>query len=473
MTAPAFRRTGTDEARPSPSPPCRTDATASAHAQSARVALVIGEGGYQSAPALANPPNDARDIAQALRALGFEVSLQVDLDQAQMNQAIADFGGRAEHADLALFYYGGHGLQLAQHNYLVPVDAVLRAAADIGKHTVSLDAVIDAMAKGDGRRLVFLDACRENPLKQDDAEAAPGLARVGKAADFMIAFATQPDAVAFDGAGRNSPFAQALLAHLTTAGVDLSNMMIARQLRRAGGHRRRADAVGEFLAHPAGLSRRRGRGRRQPRSDAVAALRAGARRRPAVDLSATLPQRPARLGRAGADEERGQTDGETARPERRGRLVAACAQLARTGDGRALSRPLSCGRLRAGGRGAGCTARRVARRGEGPGRGVRPAGDASERRHRERAGRRSRDAEGQCDDGDRRLPTGVEGGPGLGALPGAARPRRVRRRALRRRRQALPRRRRGGRRARAGEPGPARRDGRSCAEGRRRRLRSL
>jgi uncharacterized caspase-like protein len=202
-------------------------ATASAHAQGARVALVIGEGGYQSAPALANPPNDARDIAQALRALGFDVSLQVDLDQTQMNQAIADFGGRAEHADLALFYYGGHGLQLAQHNYLVPVDAVLRAAADIGKHTVSLDAVIDAMAKGPGRRLVFLDACRENPLKRDDAEAAPGLARVGKAADFMIAFATQPDAVAFDGAGRNSPFAQSLLAHLTTAGVDLSNMMIA------------------------------------------------------------------------------------------------------------------------------------------------------------------------------------------------------------------------------------------------------
>lgn len=202
-------------------------ATASAHAQGARVALVIGEGGYQSAPALANPPNDARDIAQALRALGFDVSLQVDLDQTQMNQAIVDFGGRAEHADLALFYYGGHGLQLAQHNYLVPVDAVLRAPADIGKHTISLDTIIDAMAKGGGRRLVFLDACRENPLKREDTEAAAGLARVGKAADFMIAFATQPDAVAFDGSGRNSPFAQALLAHLTTAGVDLSNMLIA------------------------------------------------------------------------------------------------------------------------------------------------------------------------------------------------------------------------------------------------------
>jgi TPR repeat protein len=203
-------------------------ATACAHANAARIALVIGEGAYSSAPALANPPNDAHDVAQALRTLGFEVSLQVDVDQAQMNRAIAEFGVRAEHADLALFYYGGHGMQLQEHNYLVPVDAVLRNAADIARQTVPLDSVIAAMAKSTGRRLVFLDACRENPLKRDVAlPTPPGLARVGQAADFMIAFATQPDAVAFDGAGRNSPFAQALLAHLTTSGVDLSNTMIA------------------------------------------------------------------------------------------------------------------------------------------------------------------------------------------------------------------------------------------------------
>ena len=197
-------------------------------AQGQRVALVIGEGAYQSAPALANPPNDAHDIAQTLRTLGFDVILRVDVDQAQMTSAIADFGARAEHADLALFYYGGHGLQLQEHNYLAPVDTVLRSAADIAKHMIPLDSVIAAMAKSPGQRLIFLDACRENPLKRGDAVPAPaGLARVGEAANFMIAFATQPDAVAFDGAGRNSPFAQALLAHLTAAGVDLSNTMIA------------------------------------------------------------------------------------------------------------------------------------------------------------------------------------------------------------------------------------------------------
>jgi TPR repeat protein len=199
-----------------------------AKAQGARVALVIGEGAYSFAPTLANPPNDARDIAQALRTLGFDVTVLVDIDRMQMQDAIAAFGKRASQAELSLFYYGGHGLQLANHNYLAPIDAALRRAADIGAHTVALDAVIDALAKSPGQHLVFLDACRENPLKRDDpALAQPGLARVGKAADFLIAFATQPDAVAFDGAGRNSPFAQALLAHLTASGVDLSNALIS------------------------------------------------------------------------------------------------------------------------------------------------------------------------------------------------------------------------------------------------------
>jgi len=197
-------------------------------AQGVRVALVIGEGAYNSAPSLANPPNDARDIAQALRTLDFDVTLLIDIDRTQMQSAIAAFGEKASHADISMFYYGGHGLQLANHNYLAPIDAVLRGAADIANHTVALDTVIDALAKSPGQRLVFLDACRENPLKRDDpALAQPGLARVGKAADFLIAFATQPDAVAFDGAGRNSPFAQGLLAHLTTSGVDLSNALIS------------------------------------------------------------------------------------------------------------------------------------------------------------------------------------------------------------------------------------------------------
>lgn len=193
-----------------------------------RVALVIGNGGYKAVSQLANPPNDAGDVAESLKTLGFNVTLGVDLDQAQMRRAIADFGRRAASADVSLFYYGGHGLQVSAHNYLIPVDARLHTVDDIDKRTIHFDDVLDAQAKGAGVHLVFLDACRNNPLKDASVTLrSAGLARVGNAAGFLIAFATQPDAVAFDGGGRNSPFARSLLEHMASPGVDISSMMIA------------------------------------------------------------------------------------------------------------------------------------------------------------------------------------------------------------------------------------------------------
>jgi hypothetical protein len=193
-----------------------------------RIALVIGNGAYQSAPVLDNPPNDAKDVAEALKSLGFEVTLGVDLDQAGMQRAIADFSKKTPAADVSLFYYGGHGLQVSSHNYLIPVDAQLRTIEDIEKRTVHFDDVLDAQTKGNGVHLVFLDACRNNPIKNASVLLkSSGLARVGNAAGFLIAFATQPDNVAFDGAGRNSPFAQSLLGHMATPGVDISSLMIA------------------------------------------------------------------------------------------------------------------------------------------------------------------------------------------------------------------------------------------------------
>ena len=202
-------------------------AAGSALAES-RVALVIGNGGYKAVPELANPPNDAKDVAEALKSLGFTVTLGVDLDQAQMQRAIADFGRSAAAADVSLFYYGGHGLQVSAHNYLIPVDAQLHTVDDIEKRTIHFDDVLDAQSKGAGVHLVFLDACRNNPLKDSNvALRSAGLARVGNAAGFLIAFATQPDNVAFDGGGRNSPFARSLLGHMASPGVDISSMMIA------------------------------------------------------------------------------------------------------------------------------------------------------------------------------------------------------------------------------------------------------
>ncbi|MGO8797935.1 MAG: caspase family protein [Roseiarcus sp.] len=192
-----------------------------------RVALVIGNGAYREIAALANPPNDAKDVAAELSALGFKVTVGSDLDQATMQRDIAEFTKAAAAADVSLFYYGGHGLQVAAHNYLIPVDAQLHSEEDIYRHTVAFDDVLKAQEQGKGVHLIFLDACRTNPLKDAPASAhAEGLARVGNAAGFLIAFATQPDNVAYDGAGRNSPFAQSLLGHLATVGQDISSMMI-------------------------------------------------------------------------------------------------------------------------------------------------------------------------------------------------------------------------------------------------------
>ena len=202
-------------------------ATLPARAES-RFALVIGNGAYKHVPALSNPPNDAEDVAATLKSLGFKVTLKLDLDLAAMQRAIDEFALESVDADVSLFYYAGHGLQLAGRNYLVPVGAELRKLDDLATRMVALDPVLAELGKGRGLHLVFLDACRNNPFAGAGVTLpAPGLARVGKLPGFFITFATQPDNVAFDGRGRNSPFATAFLAHLATPGADISSMMIA------------------------------------------------------------------------------------------------------------------------------------------------------------------------------------------------------------------------------------------------------
>ncbi len=193
-----------------------------------RIALVIGNGSYKALPQLANPPNDARDVAEALGSLGFQVTLAVDADLARMRGLIADFAKSAATSDVSLLYYGGHGMQVASQNFLIPVDARLQAVDDVEKRTIHYADVEDTLAKGGGIHLVFLDACRTNPIKTAGAASiSAGLARVEKKPGFLTIFATTPDTVAFDGAGRNSPFAQALLDHIATPGLDVSSMMIA------------------------------------------------------------------------------------------------------------------------------------------------------------------------------------------------------------------------------------------------------
>jgi tetratricopeptide (TPR) repeat protein len=199
-----------------------------------RVALVIGNSEYRHAPKLNNPTNDETDLARVLSQLGFDVVARSNLNRHAMDDAIREFGRKLEGADLALFFYSGHGLQVGGKNYLVPIDAKLERAGDLALDTVEVSTVMAQMETEKRVNLVFLDACRDNPLARSLAGAPgaraltvrTGLASVQSAIGTMIVYATQPDNVAFDGMGqRNSPFTTALLKHIATPNVEISAIM--------------------------------------------------------------------------------------------------------------------------------------------------------------------------------------------------------------------------------------------------------
>jgi hypothetical protein len=210
-----------------------------ASARSDRVALVVGNGAYVSAPRLPNPANDARDFARALRALGFDVLGGVDFDRSAMEREIRGFSDRLEDADIAVFFYAGHGLQVAGRNYLVPIDAKLKRAGDLELDAIDLQVVLAQMEARRGVNLVFLDACRDNPFAKEfasalgatrSADVGRGLAPIQSGVGTLIAFATEPDKLAMDGTGRNSPFTAALIHHIGDPDVDIS--VIMRRVRK-------------------------------------------------------------------------------------------------------------------------------------------------------------------------------------------------------------------------------------------------
>jgi hypothetical protein len=199
-----------------------------------RVALVIGNAAYKNASELLNPRNDAVDIAATVRALGFDVIDGGDLDKAGMERLLREFARRLEGADVGLFFYAGHGLQVKGVNYLVGIDAKLEAERDLDFETMKIDAVLAHMEREAKTNIVFLDACRNNPLTRNLARTMgtravnekAGLAPIASGLGTFIAFATQPGNVASDGAGRNSPFTAALKKHIAAPGVPLGDIMI-------------------------------------------------------------------------------------------------------------------------------------------------------------------------------------------------------------------------------------------------------
>jgi tetratricopeptide (TPR) repeat protein len=182
-----------------------------------RIALLIGNGAYKNVHPLENPPRDAQLIADQLKGLGFQtVTLANDLTRDRFFETLHTFAAEAEKADWAVVYYAGHGFEIGGVNYLVPVDARLKADKDAETEAVALEQVIAAVGGARSLRLVMLDACRDNPFAPTMQRTMAlklvdkGFSNIEPSAGFMIVYAAKHGETALDGEGKDSPFATAL-----------------------------------------------------------------------------------------------------------------------------------------------------------------------------------------------------------------------------------------------------------------------
>lgn len=200
-----------------------------------RVALVIGNAAYTAAGRLANPVNDARDVAKALRALAFDVDLAEDLDLREFESRVQAFSARAKGADVALLYYSGHGMGLGSETYLLPTDADFKSEFEVPRRAIGLSDWLGLLKGQTGMVLAFIDACRNNPLAERLASTGRaqgrsvavtrGLAPIDTTnPETLIVYATTPGRTADDGSSRNSPFTEAFLAHIR-APVEVEAML--------------------------------------------------------------------------------------------------------------------------------------------------------------------------------------------------------------------------------------------------------
>jgi hypothetical protein len=242
--------------------------TAGAAQAEKRVALVIGNSAYRNTPTLPNPRNDAAAIAEALSKLGFAVQNGYDLDRAATEQALRAFAESLGDADVALFYYAGHGLQVDDKNYLVPVDAKLAGETDLAFEAIDLNLVLSLMERQPHTNLVFLDACRDNPLAKNLARSmgaarstalSRGLAIAESGIGTLLVYATQPGNVALDGGGAHSPFTQGLLDYIATPEIEVRQMLTrvrSAVLQTTGGKQvpwDHSSLTGDFFFVPRGL----------------------------------------------------------------------------------------------------------------------------------------------------------------------------------------------------------------------------
>jgi hypothetical protein len=186
-----------------------------------RVALVIGNAAYRNAATLQNPKNDAMDVADALKRIGFETIVGIDLDKGGMEEKEISFARAVRDAEVGLVYYSGHAMQFGGTNYLMPVDAFLHDEADM-RRLVRVDDLVADLKQAKNLRILVLDSCRDNPLAEELSRSIEvtrgtvdrGLARIIPPSGTIISYATQAGRTAADGRGRNSPYTMAFLKNI-------------------------------------------------------------------------------------------------------------------------------------------------------------------------------------------------------------------------------------------------------------------
>lgn len=218
------------------------------------IALVIGNSKYKE-KSLANPANDANDMAETLRELGFDVIAKIDVTQKEMNRSIVQFGEKLNASTIALFYYAGHGMQVKGKNYLIPVDAEIATENSVRAETVDVDTVLDQLNRSP-LSIVILDACRNNPFERRFRSAGGGLAAIDAPKGTLIAYATSPGSVASDGKGRNGLYTHELLKAMRTPGLSVERMFkeVRKHVTQASGDTQTpwemSSLTGEFYFKP-------------------------------------------------------------------------------------------------------------------------------------------------------------------------------------------------------------------------------
>jgi hypothetical protein len=209
--------------------------TANAAKADRRVAFVVGNGAYKNVTQLPNPPIDAKAMAGVLRNAGFDVVEGINLTRDKMTERLLEFGKKTQGADVAVFFYAGHGIAVDGTNYLLPIDADIKSEMDVKLgNAINVDLTLDQTMSDSKVKLVFLDACRDNPFAAKIKAGAStrsvsvqtGLAEMKSGEGTLIAFATGPGQTALDGQeGTNSPFTRALMANITQPGVEIQQAM--------------------------------------------------------------------------------------------------------------------------------------------------------------------------------------------------------------------------------------------------------